>query len=355
MSGEQVEQVGPERLDAAIFEQRRLSHMLRQRGAEIEVLHVDRERLAGRERAAVEREEALRRELRDLEEAERSLKAEVASSAAEAASHKERIESLIADRDRLAADLKQAHYEMRREQRRLQAAREEMATRLAEAKQAAAAELAEVSGTAAAELAERERIAAGERERGERRVEELRTRLSSLAGGRDRIAADLKHAEYEARRAERRLARVDREAGEARRRAHLQLDALRAELREGLASRDAELRREQAAAWAHATETARAVEERALELGRARREVELLLGLEKERELLLAGSEQTLAEVAERLRRVRASRSWRWGHGLARVWRAATFRRRSSKSALDSALDRLGVGGEETAEDERRR
>jgi chromosome segregation ATPase len=315
MSGEQLEEAEVDRLAAAAFEQRRLSHMLRRRGAEIEVLQVDRERLAERERAAVGREEVLRRKLREVER---------------------EVESLGEDRDRVTGNLKQAEYELRREERRLRTAREEMA-----------AELAKTKEEAAAELAGAERDAARQHERAESRLEELRAQLTSLTANRDSVVTQLEQAEYEARRAERRLAKVDREAGEARRRARLQLEALREELREGMAVRDEAL--------ARAAEATRGVEDRARELGRAQREVELLVGLEKEREVLLAGSERTLAEVAEQLGRVRSSRSWRWGHRLAQAWRTVTFRRRSAGSALDSALERLGTGGEGVGEDERRR
>jgi len=61
-------------------------------------------------------------------------------------------------------------------------------------------------------------------------------------------------------------------------------------------------------------------------------------------EVQLAESESALAEVAENLSRVRASRSWRWGRRFARALRAFTFRRHSGPSALDTALARLGAG-----------
>jgi chromosome segregation ATPase len=361
MSGDQLEEAEVDRLGAAVFEQRRLSHMLRQRGAEIEALETSRERLAVKERQALEREEALRGRLRDLEQKVTSLTAEIAS--------------LSEDRDRVATELGRAQYEARREERRVAKTREE----------------------AAAELAKAERDAAGERERAGRRLEEARAQLSSLTANRDSVVAELQRAQYEARRAERRLARTDRDAAEARKRARLQLDALHAELREGLGARDEALKREQRVqverdeaqaerdeaqterdeaqadrdeaqaerdeaqadrrtALATLDEERRAavasalwVEASALQLGRVQCEVELLAGLEKEREILLAGSERTLSEVAVQLRRVRDSRSWRWGNAVARAIRMLTFRRRSKRSALDAALERLGA-----AEPERR-
>lgn len=329
MSGDQLEEAEVDRLGAAVFEQRRLSHMLRQRGAEIEALETSRERLAAKERQALEREEALRRKLRDLEREVTSLTAEIAS--------------LSEDRDRVATELRQAQYEVRREERRVAKAREE---------------------------------ATGERERAGRRLEEARAQLSSLTANRDSVVAELQRAQYEARRAERRLTKTDRDAAEARKRARLQLDALHAELREGLGARDEALKREQRVqverdeAQAERDEaqadrrtalatldeerraaaaSAREVEASALQLGRVQCEVELLAGLEKEREILLAGSERTLGEVAVQLRRVRDSRSWRWGNAVARAVRMLTFRRRSKRSALDAALERLGA-----AEPERR-
>lgn len=218
MSGEQVEEVAADRLGAAVFEQRRLSHMLRQRGAEIT--------------------------------------------------------SLTEARDRLAS-----------------------------------------------KLARLEQGAAEERERAARRLEEARTQLSSLTANRDRMAVELKQAEYEVRRSERRLARTAREADEAAR---------------------------------ETAKTARDVEESARDLGRVQHEVELLVELEKEREVLLANSERTLGEVVDHLRRVRASRSWRWGHRIAQALRALSFRRRSKRSALDNALERLGADEDEAGADEHR-
>ncbi|MGC1852611.1 MAG: hypothetical protein WA687_09260 [Solirubrobacterales bacterium] len=370
MSGDQLEEAEVDRLGAAVFEQRRLSHMLRQRGAEIEALQSDRERLGERERKAHEREEGLRWELGELEQRAISLRSEIAS--------------LSAGREREAAELKRAQYEMRRAERRLVKAREEGATNLAKAEDEAAANLAKA-----------EDEAAEERRRAERRLEEARAQLSSLTANRDSVVTELKRAEYETRRAGRRVAKVEREAVEASRRNRLQLDALGAELRAGLASRDEALKREQRVlgereealgerdevrgerdeargerdealgdrrrayeafeqAQVEAAEAARGVETSALELGRAQREVELLAGLEKEREVVLADSEQTLGEVAEHLRRVRASRSWRWGHAIAQALRALTFRRRSGRSALDNALQRLGDDEPEPPQDERR-
>lgn len=326
MSGEQLEEAGVDRLAAAVFEQRRLSHMLRQRGTEIEALQADRERLAGREREARERERALRRELRELEDKATSLRAEVAS--------------LSEERKRQAEELKQAQYEVRRAERRVANAREESMEALAGA----------------------ERDAAKERKRAGHRLDEIRVQLASLTANRDSIVTELKQAEYEARRAERRLAKTTHEAAEARKRDRLQLDAMRTELEEGLGSRNEALKRERralaereearvsAAEMAQeAAADAREVEASALELGRAQREVELLAGQEKDREILLADSEQTLTEVADHLRRVRASRSWRWGHAIAQALRTLTFRRRSSRSALDNALERLGVGADRGA------
>ena len=55
MSGDQLEEAEVDRLGAAVFEQRRLTHMLRQRGAEIEALRRQGERLAAAERKALER------------------------------------------------------------------------------------------------------------------------------------------------------------------------------------------------------------------------------------------------------------------------------------------------------------
>jgi hypothetical protein len=359
MSGEQLEEAEVDRLGAAVFEQRRLSHMLRQRGAEIETLQGDRERLAARERKAIEREEALRRKLRNLEEKAGSLSAEVAS--------------LAENRDRLESELKQAQYELRRGERRV-----------AKAEEDAAAELARTEEESASKQAKTEQEAVEVRKRADRRLREMRTQLSSLTADRDRLAAELKQAEYEARRAERRLAKTDRDAAEARKRGRLQLDGLRAELRKGLTSRDEALKREQRVlveqeelvaertevlaerdearaerdealgghrraldaleeAQVSAAKTAGRVEASALELGRAQREVELLAGLEKEREIVLADSEKTLGEVAEHLRRVKVSRSWRWGHAIAQAMRTLTFRRRSKRSALDDALERLGA------------
>jgi chromosome segregation ATPase len=209
MSGEQVEETQVERLDAAVFEQRRLAHMLRQRGTEIESLQSERERLAERGRKAAEHEEALRRKLSEAERGAASLSQDCA-----------------------------------------------------------------------------------------------------------RLAADLKRAEYEVRRAERRLAA--REEAQAR-----------------------------------AAVAARDVEEMARELGRTQREVELLAGQEKHRETLLADSDRALGEVAEHLRRVSASRSWRWGHRLAVAWRTLTLRRRRSKrSALDRALACVEAGENARAGDE---
>lgn len=286
MSGDQLQEAEVDRLGAAVFEQRRLAHMLRRRGAEIEALRSERERLAERERKALQREEELRQVLRSRDEKLALLQAEAASRSAVLASSSE-------DRDRLEEELKQAQYEVRRAERRLE--------------------------------------------------------------------EELKQAQYEVRRAERRVAKTEGDAAEARRRARLQLDSLSAELREGLASRDRaleqarhvsverdeireerdQIRGEVDAARASAAASAHEIEAAALELGRERREVELLAALEKEREVLLAGLEQPLEEVAEHLYRVRVSRSWRWGNAVVR---ALTFRRRSTRSALDTALERLDAG-----------
>jgi len=339
-SGEQLEEAEVDRLGAAILEQRRLSHMLRERGAEIEALRGQRERFAAKERRALETEEGLRRRLRELDQ---------------------QLRSASADRDRVAAELKESRYETRRAERRVE---------------------------------KTEQDAAEARARAERSQEQAEERIAAIGVERERIAVELKRAEYEARRAERRVAKVERAFAEAGRRNRLQLDSLAAELRAGLASRDEALdgrrrvldERDEALGGRDgalgerdearderdeaiesrdeaiesrdgertaARDLAAAIEQRALELGRARREVELLVAEESRREVLLAGSEPTLAEVASNLSRVRASRSWRWGQALARALRALTFRRGAGGSALDTALARLGVeadGGRERDE-----
>jgi chromosome segregation ATPase len=277
-------------LDAALFEQRRLAHMLRQRGAEIEALHADRERLAIKQSAARERESELGEELRGLEEA---------------------IASATSDRERLEAELGRARYD---------------------------ADLR-------AERIEAELVTAGEEQ------ERLEAELVTAGKEQERLAAELEGAGYEARRAERRLSRVERDAAAANRRIRLKVDALAAELQESQIAREAALEEHRRALRARddaaraAQDSVRELEKTARGLGSARRDVELLIEQEREREVLLAGSDCALTEVGEHLLRVRASRSWRWGHALAQGLRAVTLRRRSSRSSLDTALGRLEAEG----------
>jgi hypothetical protein len=329
MSGEQLGEVEVDRLQAAVFEQRRLSHMLRQRGAEIEALSAQRERLADKERKAAEREESLRQQLRELEKQAGTSRAE---------------------RDRLAVELKQARYEARRAERRVEKTQQD---------------------------------AAAERERADRRRQEAEDRLSSLSAERERVAmqlaeavkltsrlearleeagrtrkglqSSLKQAQYEARRADRRTAKLDREAGEARKRSRLQLDALVAELGQSELARDRAFAERERARVA-AIETVQGLEESARSLGRAQSDNEALTAAEREREVALTDSEGVLIGVGEDLLGVRRSRSWRWGQAFSRALRTLTFRRtRTGRSALDLALGRLEAEGlADRARDERR-
>lgn len=347
MSVNRVEEAEVDRLGAVVFEQRRLGHMLRQRGAEIEQLIAERERLTGKVRKALAREEELRKQVREFE-------AETAS--------------LSAARDRLNAELKQAQYEARRAQRRVEKAEREQAEALERAGRR--------------EEESRERIDALAK-----RQEEDRQQIDALVGARDRVAAELaqageeakraergiaeavrereslnaelKQAQSEAWRAERRVEKAGHEAVEAERRSRLQLDSLAAELRAGLAARDDALaardaehdqrvneNEQRVREGEEAAEELHAVERTGRELGWTQREVERLKALEREREVALADSANALDLVAAELRGVRRSRSWRWGQAVARAARLFSFRRRSRRSAIDAALERLEAGGD---------
>lgn len=360
MSADRLGEVEVDRLEAAVFEQRRLSHMLRQRGVEIEALRDERERLAAKESAAREREGELRAKARELEAKFSSatahrerLEAELATNAAERDRLEAELATAAAERERFENELKQVGYDFRRAERRVAKVEGEAA----EANKRHRLRL-DTLGTEMAKVEEerqrlrdeltnarqmRDRI---QRELAERTKEGDRAKaeLAKAATERERLETELGKARYEARRAERRVTTVEGDAAEAGRRSNFQIDALVAELREIRVARDEALKARDEASVS-ALESVRGLEDTARELGRARREVELLASHEKALEVRLAGLEGTLEEVADHLLRVRASRSWRWGHSLAQAFRTLTFRRRSSRSALDAALDRLEVEG----------
>lgn len=299
MSADRLGEVEVDRLGAAVFEQRRLSHMLRQRGVEIEALRDERERLAVKERAAREREEKLRKEVRELEA---------------------RIASATSERERLETELGQARYEARRAERRV-------------------AKVESDAAEASKRTGHRIDVLSGELANVEHERQLLRNQLVNTRQQRDRAKAELTKLVDEH---ERRVAKLESDAAEARKQSRLQLDSLAAELREERTARTA------------ATESVRGLEEAARQLGQAQREVELLTDRERKREALLADCDRMLDSVAENLLRTRASRSWRWGHALARAFRVLTFRRRSSRSALDRALGRLEAEGRaQQAQDDR--
>jgi chromosome segregation ATPase len=322
-----------------MLEHRRLAHMLRQRAAEIKALQDERERLVTRQRTALRREEELGDAVRKLDERASSLAAE-----------RERLETALkAERERLGGELKQAQYEVRRAERRLS----ETETTAAEWRKESWRELEAL----AAEL-----------EKAKAEHGRLRRDLEKVEQERDAIGADLKKTSYEARRVERRLAKVETDATREHEEAQHRLDALGTELRDVVVARDEALKSadeavrerdeatravEEATRAAEASSrdheqavrdlTERAVEqtELALRLGKAQQEVETLVGEERSREMALVAVDAALIEVAEHLRRARASRSWRWGHALARAFRVLTFRRGSRRSSLDAALGRL--------------
>ncbi len=319
-----------------MLEQRRLSHMLRQRAAEIEALQDERERLVTRQRTALRHEEELGDAVRKLDERASSLAAERERLENALKAERERLEGeLKAERERLEGELKQAQYEARRAERRLS----ETETTAAEWRKESWRELEAL----AAEL-----------EKAKAEHGRLRRELKKTERERDGIEAELKKTSYEARRVERRLAQVEadtaqerKEAQRLRKETRHQVDALATELREVIVARDEALGAAKASSRDHEQVvrdlTARAVQqtELALQLGKAEQEVETLLGAERSREMALAAVDATLIEVAGHLRRTRASRSWRWGHALARAFRVLTFRRGSRRSSLDAALGRL--------------
>lgn len=131
MSGEQLGEVEASRLDAAAFEQRRLAHMLRRRGVEIEALKAERDRLAAelskvREELGQASYEARRAERRiakvedDAAEAQRRYRGQLDSVSADLqaalASRDEalaRNEKVVAERDEALAAVPEIEREAR--------------------------------------------------------------------------------------------------------------------------------------------------------------------------------------------------------------------------------------------------
>lgn len=342
MGGDRLAEAEADHLQAVMFEQRRLSHMLRQRGAEIEALHRERDSMVAKEAKAREQQSQLRERLDQI-----SARLEVV--AAEHASVKAKLDEAAADRERLARNLEQsvaertqleteiAQITAEREQRDGELARavadgERLDRELATASTARDGLADEVERVRTELTDAQAKLAATQTELGETQSEirqrtEAATELSRRLEGRE---AELQQARYEARRADRRVDKLQQVAAEARGQDRRRIASLTSEAAAATKARDEALK--------GATTTIQHLEQRAHELGGSRRDIELLTAEVRERETLLADSDRALAAVAEHLRRVRASRSWRWGHRLAR---SLSFRRRSDRSALDVALGRL--------------
>lgn len=234
MSSDRLAEEELDRLGAAVFEQRRLSHMLRGRGSEIEALQAERERLVEKERKGRERlssltsdRDRLTAELTKVKEDRERGEAQIEKAAAER-------KSLHEERDGLRAELKQAQYEARRAERRVE---------------------------------KTDRDATEARARTEAQLEKAAAERKSLHEERDGLRAELKRAQHEARlRAEESVRLLEegqaRELGEANREIELLIEreterqALLADSDRALAEVAEQLRRTRVSRswrWGHAT------------------------------------------------------------------------------------------------------
>lgn len=316
MTDEALTQSEFDHLRAAVLEQRRLSHMVRQRGIEIEALRrelADLSRSGERARGELtrrleRREEELKTARYESRRAERRVAKVSDDASAAARGARERLDDRTRQLEALREQRTRELEALRGEQaRQLEALGEEQAGRLA----ALRAEVERLEGLLAEagrelDLARRDaRAAVAARDR-------ARDALGDLGKAHDELRDELAGVSV------------------ARDRALEQLAAARAAQREaedGLAA----ARRAGADALAE-------IERQACELGAARRDAGTLRSMAVERERGLADSDRALEQVERALERTRESRSWRLGHRLARLARAATFRpARSQRSALDVA------------------
>lgn len=113
MTGDQLEEGQLGRFEAAVFEQRRLAHMLRSRGVEIESLQAERERLAARERKEREQTSSLAAERNRLQH-------ELSRATEEHERLTSELSEAAEESDGLREELKRVQYEARRAERRVE-------------------------------------------------------------------------------------------------------------------------------------------------------------------------------------------------------------------------------------------